>query len=62
VQDAWVAKLDSTRTVVWGKNFGGSGARTQVSGISVDPVCKVYLGDLFSSANLKAPALDKAAM
>ena len=62
VQDAWVAKLDSTRTVVWAKNFGGSGARTQGSGISVDPVGKVYLGDFFSSANLKAPALDKAAM
>ena len=59
VQDAWVAKLDSTRTVVWAKNFGGSGARTQGSGISVDRVGKVYLGDFFSSANLKAPALTK---
>ena len=62
VQDAWVAKLESPRPVVWAKNFGGSGARTQGSGISVDPVGKVYLGDFFSSANLKAPALDKAAM
>lgn len=59
VQDAWVAKLDSTCTVVWAKNFGGSGARTQGSGISVDPVGKVYLGGFFSSANLKAPALTK---
>ena len=59
VQDAWVAKLDSTPTAVWAKNFGGSGARTQGSGISVDPVGKVYLGEFFSSANLKAPALTK---
>ena len=57
VQDAWVAKLDSTRPVVWAKNFGGSGARTQGSGISVDPVGNVDLGEFFSSANLKAPAL-----
>ena len=62
VQDAWVAKLDSTPKVVGTTNFGGSGARTQGSGISVDPVGKVYLGEFFSSANLKAPALDKAAM
>ena len=59
VQDAWVAKLDSTPKVVGTTNFGGSGARTQGSGISVDPVGKVYLGDFFSSANLKAPALTK---
>ena len=59
VQDAWVPKLDSTPSVVWAKNFGGSGARTQGSGISVDPVGKVYLGGFFSSANLKAPALTK---
>ena len=62
VQDAWVAKLDSTPKVVGTTNFGGSGARTQGSGFSVDPVGKVYLGEFFSSANLKAPALDKAAM
>ena len=59
VQDAWVAKLDSTPTVVGTTNFGGSGARTQGSGFSVDPVGKVYLGEFFSSANLKAPALTK---
>ncbi|MCX6942167.1 MAG: hypothetical protein NTX09_15810 [Verrucomicrobia bacterium] len=59
VQDAKVAKLDSTRTVVWAKNFGGSGSRIQGSSISVDSVGKVYLGDFFSSANLKAPALTK---
>ena len=57
VQDAWVAKLESPRAVVWAENFGGSGARTQGSGISVDPVGNVYLGEFFSSANLRAPAL-----
>ncbi|PAW88952.1 MAG: hypothetical protein B9S26_10245, partial [Opitutia bacterium Tous-C4FEB] len=59
LQDAWVAKLDSTRTVVWAKNFGGSGAYVSGSGIAVDTAGNVYLGGRFESANLTTPALTK---
>ena len=58
-RDAWVAKLDSTRTVVWAKNFGGSGAFVSGTGIAVDTAGNVYLGGSFDSANLTTttPAL-----
>jgi hypothetical protein len=56
-RDAWVAKLDSTRTVVWAKNFGGSGASTQGYGIAVDTAGNVYLAGDFGRANLTTPAL-----
>jgi len=52
LEDAWVAKLDSTRTVVWAKNFGGNGASTRGNGIAVDTAGNVYLGGSFDSANL----------
>src|SRR6185369_13310406 len=44
-QDVFVAKLDASGTVLWAKNFGGSG--------------NVYLGGDFQSANLTTPAITK---
>jgi hypothetical protein len=60
-RDAWVAKLDSTRTVVWAKNFGGSGAQTQTRGlgIAVDMAGNVYLAGDFNRGNLTTPELAK---
>jgi hypothetical protein len=58
-QDAWVAKLNSNGTVVWAKNFGGSGARAYGRGIAVDGSGNVYFGGYFETANLTTPALTK---
>ena len=58
-RDAWVAKLDSNRTVVWAKNFGGSGAYVTGSSIAVDTAGNVYLAGYFDSAHLTTPALTK---
>ena len=58
-QDAWVAKLDSNRTVVWAKNYGGSGAVAYGFGIAVDGSGNVYFGGYFDTANLTTPALPK---
>jgi hypothetical protein len=57
--DAFAAKLDSTGSIVWAKNFGGAGASTFAQGIAVDTSGNVYLGGYFQSANLTAPALTK---
>ncbi len=57
--DIFAAKLDATGAVVWAKNYGGSGAYAQGSGIAVDASGNVYLGGYFGSANLTTPALTK---
>jgi len=61
-QDAFAIKLDSTGTVIWAKNFGGSGASAYGRSIAVDGSGNVYLGGDFVNANLTTPALTKVAM
>jgi hypothetical protein len=56
-QDAFVAKLDASGTVLWAKNFGGSGATTYGQSIAVDGSGNIYLGGDFGGANLTTPAL-----
>lgn len=51
-QDTFVAKLDASGTVLWAKNFGGSGAEAYGYGIAVDGPGNVYLGGSFQNANL----------
>src|SRR6185369_11843608 len=58
-RDAFVAKLNASGTVLWAKNFGGSGASAYGNGIAVDGSGNVYLGGYFQSANLTTPALTK---
>ena len=58
-KDAWVAKLDANRTVLWAKNFGGSGVYAYGLSIAVDGSGNVYVGGTFSSANLTTPALTR---
>ena len=58
-QDAFVAKLDASGTVLWAKNFGGSGAYAYGWSIAVDGSGNVYLGGDFATANLTTPALTK---
>ena len=58
-QDGWLAKLDASRTVVWAKNIGGSGAITLGRGIAVDASGNVYFSGSFETANLTTPALAK---
>jgi hypothetical protein len=58
-QDGWLAKLDASRTVVWAKNIGGSGADTLGRGIAVDASGNVYFSGSFETANLTTPALAK---
>lgn len=57
-QDAFVAKLDPLGTVLWAKNFGGSGASVIGYGVAVDVSGNVYLGGV-TTANLTTPALTK---
>jgi uncharacterized repeat protein (TIGR02543 family) len=56
-QDAFAAKLDSAGTVVWAKNFGGSGVSAQGVGIAVDSSGNVHLGGNFYGGSLTTPAL-----
>ena len=58
-QDAFVAKLDPLGTVLWAKNFGGSGANASGRSIAVDGSGYVYLGGDFNTANLTTPVLTK---
>jgi outer membrane protein assembly factor BamB len=57
--DAFVAKLDPSGTVLWAKNFGGSGAYAYGQGIAVDGSGNVYLRGQFSGDNLTTPVLTK---
>jgi hypothetical protein len=57
--DAFAFKLDASGTTTWSKNFGGSGANTNVHSIAVDGSGNVYLGGNFQSANLTTPNLAK---
>ena len=57
--DAFVAKSDSSGTVIWAKNFGGVGAQVYGNSIAVDSSGNVYLGGYFKDANLTTPALTK---
>jgi hypothetical protein len=59
--DAFAIKLDSSGTVTWAKNYGGSGATTSFSGIAVDSAipANVYAAGSFTSANLTTPSLTK---
>lgn len=56
-QDAFAMKLDSSGTVLWSKNFGGSGATTVGYGMAIDSNGNTYLGGYFKSANLTTPNL-----
>lgn len=58
-QDGWLAKLDASRTVVWAKSIGGSGATTIGRGIAVDASGNVYFSGSFQTADLTTPALTK---
>src|SRR6185369_5099525 len=58
-KDAFIAKLDASGTVLWAKNFGGSGANAYGQSIAVDGTGNVYLGGYLQSANLTTPALTK---
>ena len=58
-QDAFVAKLDPSGTVLWARNFGGSSASVVGKGIAVDDSGNIYLGGYFQFANLTTPALAK---
>jgi len=58
-KDAFIAKLDASGTVLWAKNFGGSGASAYSQSIAVDDSGNVYLGGYFQTANLTTPALTK---
>jgi len=57
--DALALKLDSSGTVTWAKNFGGSGANAYGQSIAVDGSGNVYLGGYFQYANLTTPVLTK---
>jgi len=59
--DAFAIKLNSSGTVTWAKNYGGSGATASFSGIAVDSAipANVYPAGSFTSANLTTPALTK---
>jgi len=59
VQDAFALKLDASGTILWAKNYGGSGATTRANAIAVDAWGDVYLGGYFHSANLTYPALTR---
>lgn len=54
--DAFVAKLDANGTLLWARNYGGTGARTCGCAIAADASGNVYLGGKFD-ASLSAPAL-----
>ena len=58
-QDAFVAKLDASGTVLWAKNFGGSGATASGQGLAADSSGNVYLGGFFQNADLTTPSLTK---
>ena len=58
-QDAFVAKLDAAGTVLWAKNFGGSGSTASAQSIAVDASGNVYLGGYFYNSNLTTPGLTK---
>jgi hypothetical protein len=58
-RDAFAAKLNSSGTVTWAKNYGGAGATTTGYGIAVDSSGNVYVAGYFSGASLTTPALTK---
>ena len=58
-QDAFAIKLDSSGTVTWAKNFGGSGANAYGLGITADESGNVFFGGYFEKANLTTPPLTK---
>lgn len=56
--DAYVAKISPAGTVLWARNYGGSGSTaTSFGGIAVDGGGNVYLTGKYSSGALVAPAL-----
>jgi hypothetical protein len=57
--DAFATKIDSSGTIVWAKNYGGSSANVSGNSIAVDGSGNVYLGGHFDSANLTTPVLTK---
>jgi hypothetical protein len=58
-QDAFVAKLDASGTVLWARNFGGNGANTYGRGIAFDSSGNVYLSGNFTNSSLTTPDLTK---
>jgi hypothetical protein len=57
--DAFALKLDSSGNTTWAKNYGGSGAQAYVKGIAADSSGNVYLGGVFSLANMTTPAITR---
>ena len=57
--DVYALKLDSSGTTTWAKSYGGSGASTFLSSVTVDSADNVYLSGGFTGANLTTPALTK---
>lgn len=56
-QDAFAAKLDTSGTVVWAKNFGGSGATVYGQSIALGGSGNVMVSGYFRTASLTTPAL-----
>jgi uncharacterized protein YccT (UPF0319 family) len=56
-QNAFVAKYNAAGTVLWARNFGGSGAESFGQGLAVDGAGNVYVSGYFTGANLTTPAL-----
>lgn len=57
--DSYAMKLDSTGSITWAKNFGGSGATTTGPGIAIDSSGNVFLGGYFSTASLTTPPVTR---
>lgn len=59
ILDAFVAKLDANGQVLWAKNFGGSGVRTNsaAGGLAVDGDGNVYLAGSSNGGDMTTPAL-----
>lgn len=57
--DAFAIKLDSGGATVWSRNYGGSGAVTQILSMTLDGSGNPVLGGMLGSGNLTTPALTR---
>lgn len=55
-QDGFIAKLDSSGSLLWVKNYGGSGATTTIRYLAVDGSGNVYAAAYFYGSNLTTPS------